>query len=168
MSIYALVVVIELYLLFLELIFRRTEMKKLAKTIGLMLAVAMILILLGCSSMQDAVTPEWIPKDVGLYTGQPMTSIMPYTTIADAKRLGVWIDYVSTGYQIQFERLSENDLRKVANMKKIQRGHHRRAAELKNEMFSPTGTGSILLGMLPAGILGSVLIRRPGDVKKTA
>ncbi len=133
-----------------------------------MLAVVMILILLGCSSAQDAITPCWIPERMGEYTGEPMKLFMPYTTIADAKRLAEFMAYESETRQIDFMRLSEDDIRYVDMMQKIQRGHLRRAAELKQELFSPTGTGSILLGMLPAGILGSVLIRRPGDVKKTA
>ncbi|MHC4464506.1 MAG: hypothetical protein ACYS30_24210, partial [Planctomycetota bacterium] len=131
------------------------KMKKFLKAIGLMLAAAMILILLGCSSMQDAVTPCWIDARVGEYTGEPLTSIMPYTTIADSKRLDVFMKYQHDLNQVNYLYQMDRDVDYVDLIQKVQRGHNRRAAELKGEIFSPTGTGSILLGMLPAGILGS-------------
>lgn len=141
-------------------------MKKLAKAVVLALAVVVILVLLGCAAMQEAVTPCHIDSRMGAYTGEPMTSYMPYTTIADAKRLKEFMAYKSETRQIDFMRLSEDDIRYVDLMQKVQRGHLRRAAALKDTLFSPTGPGSILLGMIPALGIGAFAISKPGDKKQ--
>lgn len=140
-------------------------MKKLAKAIALTLAVAVVLIMLSCSAAQDSVTPCWISKIIGEYTGEPMRAFMPYTTIADAKRLALYLTYTHQSNQIDFMRLSEDDVRHVGLLQEIQAGHLQRAAQLKDTLFSPAGPGSMLLGMLPMLGIG-IAIRRPGDISK--
>lgn len=140
-------------------------MKKLAKAVALALAVTVVLIMLGCSAAQDSVTPCWIDKRIGKYTGEPMTSLMPWTTIADSERLAIYMRYAHDKNQVGYLRLSEDDVDYVGVMQRIQIGHDQRAAQLKDTLFSPHGPGSMLLGMLP--ILGiGIAIRRPGDVSK--
>jgi hypothetical protein len=139
---------------------------KMLRGIAISLMITTFVVMLSCASFQNAVTPCWIEQDVGNYTGEDMTSILPYTTIADAERLQVYLTYTHQSNQIEFMRLSEDDVRKVDLLMGIQKGHIQRAAELKEQLFSATGPGGLLAAFLPGLGLGAFLIPRKKDTVK--
>lgn len=141
-----------------------TKLQKMLVALSVLLLVALI----GCSGFQDGIVPCWIEQRVGDYTGEPMTSALPYTTIADAKRQMDFMQYVHDTKQLGFLRLSENDVRFVRQMNKIQTGHLDRAQELRDNVFFPTGPGGLLLAMLPALAIGKYGLSNPSDKKKIA
>ncbi len=114
------------------------------------LCVSGLVIILGCSSFQDAVTPCYIPEEVIKSTGTnlPLISGMPYTSLFDAR-------YVKT--KLYYQYLLHNNLMTTS----IQ------ASEMfQQKIFSPSGPLALLL---PTGLgltLGSLLIRRPQDKKE--
>jgi len=129
-------------------------------------SVLFLVALIGCSGFQDGLTPCWIDKRVGEYTGEPMTNVMPYTTIADAKRQMAFMEYVHETNQLGYLRLSEDDVRHVEMMVKIQTEHLQRAQELRDNVFNANGPGGLLLAMLPALAIGKYGLSNPSDKKE--
>jgi hypothetical protein len=139
-----------------------SKLQKLLVSVSVLLLVALI----GCSTFQDSIIPCWIEERVGNYTEEPMTSILPYTTIADAERQMDFMQYVHETKQLGYLRLSEDDERFVQQMNKIQTDHLIRAQELRDNIFNEDGAGGLLLSTLLGGTLGWTLLSKPSDKKE--
>lgn len=146
-------------------------MTKKAKTLRAAIVgfVGLLLIaLIGCASMQDIATPCWIDEAAGVYADEPLTSLLPWTTVYDAERIARKIVFVHSFTQIEFDRLKADE---VMNVDFILGNHNRHVAdarELQTIVFDPTGPIGILLPTLLGGTLGALVIPRPGDEKKKA
>ncbi len=80
---------------------------------------------------------------------------MPYTTLWDAKRVGMAIDY-----KITIARFKGGYYKSMTNLS-ILAGEN-----IKSTVFSPEGPIGLLLPTLLGGTLGAMLIKRPGDKSK--
>ena len=134
------------------------------KTLLAVLCLVAFAALMGACAMQDYLVPCYVDERVGEYTGAALTNGL-YTTIADAKRLGKEMNYVSVEKR---EALLEE-------VKKNSRLHSFLADALSDNLidanafretlFAPTGVFGALTGLLGLGA-GAVFIKRPGDLRK--
>jgi hypothetical protein len=145
-----------------------SKLKTLFKSLLLALPVLGLLIILGCSFVQDSVTPCYINPEQIEYTGAEATSLVPYTTLADARRITAQMNYLHTETQIGFTRLQEDDIRKVNYLQERATLYQAQAEEFKSIVFDPEGPIGLLL---PAGLgtlMGATLISKGSDKKKIA
>ncbi len=115
---------------------------KVFQTTVITLASLILVVLLGCSTVLDAVTPCYIPEQLE-YTGE-LWSPVPYTTLWDAERIA----------RRTYFLLEELDIGITA------------AREFQHHLFNPTGPLGLLLVGGPAFGLGSLLISKPKDKKR--
>jgi len=136
--------------------------KNMAKQIQNFIAtvsIILLVILLGCSALQDPLTPCYISPAVLKYADANGTSLLPWTTLFDAKRVTAKLSYVHSWSQI-------SDQMEYEYLLGIQRFHNAGAEELKATLFSPTGPIGFLLPASLAGTAGALLISKPSDKKK--
>lgn len=122
-------------------------------------SVFCLMIILGCASFQEALTPCYIPPAAVKYADANETSILPWTTLFDAKRVGMKMDFVHALYQI-------TDRMKYEYLRGIMRFHIAAAEELKTTLFSPTGAVGLLITSALGGTAGALLLSKPADKKK--
>jgi hypothetical protein len=136
------------------------------KATGVALVATLLIVFIGCASMQDAVVPCYVDPAVGEYTGEPMTSFLPYTTLWDAKRLKRHMDYAYQVNQEMFLRSRKDDRMLYGFIDDSIAIGMADAMQLKEAVFSPSSPIGALLPTLLGGTLGAVLISKPGDKKK--
>ena len=128
-------------------------------------AICLILfvgLMVGCA-MQDYLVPCYINERVGEYTDANMTSLMPFTTIADGKRLGKEMNFVSVEKREAWLREIEKDSRLHTFLADSVKGQLIMAEALRETLFSPTGVFGALTGLMGLGA-GAMFIKRPGDL----
>lgn len=135
------------------------------KTISAILCVVAFAVIMGACAMQDSVVPCYIDERVGEYTGASMTSLVPYTTIADAKRLGKEMNYVSVEKREALLEAVKKDSRFHAFLTDALSSNLIDANSLRETLFGPTGVASALTGLLGLSA-GAMFIKRPGDLRK--
>jgi len=123
------------------------------------LSVLGLTLMLGCSSFQDALTPCYIPPASLDYADAEPTTILPFTTLFDARRVSFKMDFVHLKKQT-LDNLHYNFLRGMNTF------HIAAAEELQAKLFSPEGPIGLLFPTLMAGTLGALLISKPTDKKK--
>lgn len=128
--------------------------------------VLLLIAIFGCASMQNVVTPMYINPEVGEYTGEEMTSWMPWTTIWDGDRLAAKMKFLHESNLIELERAAENDIRHYGFLNNALILNRKDAVEVRDAAFSPTGPGGLLLAGLPMLGIGAMCISKPGDKKK--
>jgi len=129
-------------------------MTKLQK-LFMFISALFLLIVLGCSAFQDAITPCYIDPDVATYANEPLTEMLPYTTLFDAKRIKAKMDYIYDSSKLKhFYLLGELDY------------HILGAEETKQMVFSPEGPIGMLAIGLPAFSLGWLGVSKPADRKR--
>jgi len=117
---------------------------KLLQTTILTLASLILVVLLGCSTVLDAITPCYIPPELGKFVNEPMTTFVPYTTVFDAERMLRKTQYLLGGLQIGMEG----------------------AREFQRNVFDPTGPLALLFVGGPALAIGALGISKPKDKQK--
>ena len=122
-----------------------------------------LVIILGCSAMQDAVTPCIVEEGTKDYTGQPLKKIMPYTTLLDSKRIAAWTDYTHETRQAKYRRMAEDDDMLYGFLIDRSAVHQQDATRFQQAVFSPEGAIGLLFPTLLGGTLGALLIKRPKD-----
>ena len=127
-----------------------------------LIAFAALMVVAGC---QDSITPCYVDERVGEYTGANMTSLLPYTTIADAKRLGREMNYMSVEKREALLEAVKKNSRLHAFLTNALSDNLIDANSLRETLFGPTGVASALAGMLGLGA-GAMFIKRPGDLRK--
>lgn len=128
-----------------------TLLQKLLTTIS----VLGLLIIMGCSLIQDSIIPCYIDPDAAVYADAPLTELMPWTTIQDAKRIYARMEFVYQVKQLGYHFLRDNLALYMAD-----------AEQFRSVVFSPTGPIGL---MFPAGmglIAGWTLMSKPDDKKK--
>lgn len=134
------------------------------KTIIAVLCLVAFVILMGACAMQDYITPCFIDKRVSAYTGAELTN-GPYTSIADAKRLGKEMNYVSVEKREALLQEVKKDSRLHAFLADALSANLIDANALRETLFAPTGVFGALTGLLGLGA-GALFIKRPGDLRK--
>ncbi|MBA7655561.1 hypothetical protein ES703_63467 [subsurface metagenome] len=123
------------------------------------LSIVLLIVLLGCASLQDVVTPCWISQDVLNYADANGTSVLPWTTLFDAKRVAAKMDFAHSLRQM-------SDRMKYTYLKGISQFHIAGAEELKVSLFSPTGPLALIVPTGLAATAGALLFSKPTDKKK--
>jgi hypothetical protein len=118
---------------------------------------------LGCISLQDIATPCVIEPAAAEYAKVKPTSFLPWTTLYDAKRVTLHMDYQHQLKQIELMRDLQDDDLHVTFIRDAHVAHVEAAKEFRDSAFSPESTGSLLASGLGFGTLGALLIKRPGD-----
>ena len=129
-------------------------MNKKQKTLTVLMVMGLA-VMFGCSAFQDVITPTYVSKEAAEWADTTPKLFMPYTTLWDAKRVGMAIDY-----KITIERFKGGYYKSMTNLS-ILAGEN-----IKSTVFSPEGPVGLLLPMLFGGGLGAMLIKRPGDKSK--
>lgn len=123
------------------------------------LSVFCLIVVLGCASFQDVLTPCRVSPAAARYADTNETSILPWTTLFDAKRILMKLDYVHTKTQL-------TDTLEYEYHKGITRFHEAAGEELKATLFEPTGPIGLLVTSALGGTAGALLLSKPTDKKK--
>lgn len=117
---------------------------KIIQTTVITLAVLILTIVMGCSLVMDAITPCYVPAELGTFVGEDMTSFVPYTTVFDAERMLRKMYYLAEGVNMGITG----------------------AREFQAKVFNPAGPLGLLMVGGPALALGALGISKPKDKKK--
>lgn len=132
------------------------------KTLVTMCTVVLV-VMIGCAAMMNAVTPCFIEPEVIKDANESPTSFMPFTTLWDAERIINKFDYNFQVGQIGLIRLIEDKKMRRDFFRGLQMVHVGGAQEFQKTIFSPEGVVGILVPSLAIGTIGALLIKRPGD-----
>ncbi len=122
--------------------------------------------LISCASVQDAVAPMYIDPEVGEYTGESMTSWMPWTSIWDGDRLAAKMKFLHEANLTELTRAAEDDTKYYGFLNDALILDRQDAVALRSAVFSPDGPLSMLLIGLPTFGLGALLVSKPEDKKR--
>ncbi len=129
-------------------------MNKKQKTLTVLMVMGLA-VMFGCSAIQDVLTPTYVNEEAAAWADVPTKLLMPYTTLFDAKRVGVAIDF-----KLTMMRFTGGYYKSITNLSILA------GEEIKATVFSPEGPIGLLLPTLLGGTLGAMLIKRPGDKSK--
>lgn len=132
------------------------KMKKVMKTLALILIVVIELAWFGCATVQDVVTPAWIDPVAAEYADVNIPSVMPYTSLYDAKAVLRGMNFKHTMNQLMAARAMEDDDLLFKHIKDEHILHIKEGQEFQQEVFSPTGPIGIALASLGFGTLGTI------------
>jgi len=141
-------------------------MKKLLKTLLVILLVIIEVGLIGCAMVPDLVTPCWIDPAAAKYADVNLPGILPYTTLHDARQVKRNLDFNHLLNQIVYVRLIEDDRMTYDYINAAHTSYIKRAEEFQAAVLSPTGPIGILLSGAAFGTMGALYIKRPGDKSK--
>lgn len=134
-------------------------MSKKIQTIIVSVSVLGLAVFLGCAAVQDAIIPCYIfPATLDYAQAEP-TTFLPFTTLFDAKRVEMQLDYRHQLNQIK-DKLHYGFLKSVGKV------HILAAEELQMALFSPTGPIGMAIPAIFGTSIGALLIKRPGDKSK--
>ena len=122
------------------------------KKILLTVVAIMLLGLLGCGAMLDAITPCYIAPDTIANANVPATALLPFTTLWDSQRIKRMVDFRFTLMQVEHGFIKET-----------MQLHQAAAQELQTKVLQPAITGLVGSGAFAFGWLG---LTKPGDKKK--
>lgn len=126
-----------------------------------------LIIMIGCSAVQDAITPAYILPEAAVYADVNDTSeFMPYTTLWDLNNLDRRLDFAHQANQNVLGRMLEDDNLEYAFLKDAVTTSQQSAAAFKETVFSPSGPIGLMFPAVFGGLLGTFLIKRPGDKTK--
>jgi len=134
-------------------------MAKKIQTLAATVSIVLLVILLGCASFQDALTPCYVSPAVIKYADANETSILPWSTLFDAKRITAKMNFVHAWNQIA-------DRMEYEYLSGIHQFHIAGAEELKTSLFDPTGPLALLIPTSLAATAGALLFSKPTDKKK--
>ncbi|MBA7589500.1 hypothetical protein ES708_31585 [subsurface metagenome] len=123
------------------------------------ITIILLIVLLGCASLQDVITPCYISPAAIKYADANETSILPWTTLFDAKRISAKMNFVYLWRQL-------SNRMKYEYLNGITEFHIGAAEELKVSMFDPTGPLALLIPTSLAATAGALLFSKPSDKKK--
>lgn len=136
---------------------------KITRTILTVLCAIGFIFLIASCAMQDYLTPCFIDERVAEYTGAELTNGL-FTSIADAKRLGREMNFVSVEKREVLLQEIEKGGRLHAFLTDSIAVNLIPAQELQKTLFSPTGVFGAMTGLMGLGA-GAMFIRRPGDLR---
>ena len=129
-------------------------LKKLLQTTVIVLAGIVSLTFIGAGCIQDAVTPAYVNEKAAEWADVPTRIFLPYTSLWDARRVAIAIDY-----KLTIERIKGGYYKNVTNLSILA------SEELRNTVFATDGLLSLLLIGGPTFAMGSFLISKPKDRK---
>ena len=139
-------------------------MKTLRTLTAAICLILFVALMVGCA-FQDYLVPCYIDERVGEYTDANMTSLLPITTIADAKRLIEELNFVAIEKREVWLQRIEKDHRTHTFLANSTAFNLINAQEFQETLFAPTGVFGALTGLMGLGA-GAMFIKRPGDLRK--
>lgn len=136
-------------------------MSKKLQTIIMTVSILGLVILFGGACFQEVITPCWISPISLEYADVNATSILPWTTLFDAKRVDRMVDFKHTWNQA-------TDTLRYKLTKGLNAIHISVGEELKATLFSPTGPIGLMFPALSGTAFGTFLLSKPKDKKKIA
>jgi len=127
-------------------------MKKLLQTTIIVLAGLIALAFVGAGCIQDIVTPAHVSKEAAKWADVPTKLYLPYTSLADAKRVAMAIDY-----KLTIEKIKAGYYKNITNISILA------GEEFKDTVFSPDGALSLLLVGGPLFAAGVYGVSKPKD-----
>ena len=111
--------------------------------------IMVLVIIFGCASFQDVITPTYIPPSAIEYAdvNVPLIGGFPYTSLFDARTVMAKMDYVHLLNNMT-EEAKYNFLKGLTQM------HIDISQDFQQKLFSPTGPIGLLLPSSMAAILG--------------
>jgi len=137
-------------------------MKTTRTILTVLCAVGFVGLMVGCA-FQDYLTPCFVDERVAEYTGAELTN-GPFTSIADAKRLGREMNFISVEKREAWLQEIEKNSRLHAFLADSIAVNLIPAQELQKTLFSPTGVFGAMTGLMGLGA-GAVFFKRPGDLR---
>lgn len=130
------------------------------KKLFIWLCILGLTVMIGCSAVQKAVIPCYIPPAALDYAdvNEPAT-FLPFTTLFDAERVDMKVDFVHSYNQV-------TDKMQYEYVKGLNTFHMSASKRLQTALFSPEGPVGLLLPTLMGGTLGALLISKPNDKKR--
>ncbi len=122
-------------------------------------SIFLIMVILGCASFQAALTPCYVSPAAAKWANTKTTSLFPWTTLFDAQRVEMKLDYVYTMKQI-------TDTLDYEYHKGITRFHKAAGEELRAALFDPTGPIGLFVTTTLGVSAGGLLLSKPSDRKK--
>jgi len=129
-------------------------MNKLEKIITI-LVVTLLVVFLGCSSVQDSAFPCWINPEAKAFADANTPLLLPWDTITDARFVEAKMEYVNAVSQLKY-----GYLRADLNT------HLARANEIKSVVFSPESPLALLIPAIGGLALGTYGLSKPSDKRK--
>lgn len=115
----------------------------------------LLLLFVGSSCVQDLIIPTYVDEDAAKWAGVPVNMFLPWSTLWDAKRVALFIQFKKQQYMIEAGFYENITAISVAG-----------AEEIGDIIFSPNGLGMILPASL-AGVLGVIgggrYVKRPEE-----
>ncbi|MHA1961927.1 MAG: hypothetical protein ACW99U_17095 [Candidatus Thorarchaeota archaeon] len=133
-------------------------MKRIGKALVMLVCVVGLILMFGCAAFQDLATPCHIDQEAIDYASIEPTSYLPWPTLWDAQRLRKEILYRHDNLQIVYQRLQEDDSRRVTYIIDSLDTSVAGANEFKEKVFDPSGPVGTLLPMLFGGTIGAMFI----------
>ena len=131
------------------------------QTIILSIVILGLAVLFGGACFQEIITPCYISPISLEYANVNATSLLPWTTLFDAKRVDRMVDFKHTWNQA-------TDTLKYKLTKGLNALHISIGEELKATLFSPTGPIGLMFPALGGTAIGTFLLSKPKDKKKIA
>lgn len=121
-----------------------SHFRSFAQTTIIVLAGIIALVFIGCATVQDAITPCYIPPELVKVYGDNLWSPVPYTTLWDAERIARKTYFLLEGLNISTAG----------------------AREFQRNVFNPAGPLGLLMIGGPALALGTYGISKPKDKRE--
>ncbi len=136
-------------------------MSKKLQTIIVSISILGLVALFSGACFQEVITPCWISPISLKYADVNATSLLPWTTLFDAKRVDRMVDFKHTWNQA-------TDTLRYKLTKGLNAIHISVGEELKATLFSPMGPIGLMFPALGGTALGTFLLSKPKDKKKIA
>lgn len=125
-----------------------------------------LLAFLGCAGMINGIIPCFIDQEAADYAGEKINSILPWSTLRDAERIQLKMEFVHETNQIEFDRGKMDDSRYHLMLQDAQARYMVESKELRDAFTDPSRPAGLMIATLLGGTIGALAIPRPGDEKK--
>ena len=141
-------------------------MKKIGRSLVVLVCVVGLVGMFGCSGFQNILTPCHIDEAAIEYADIPATSYMPWTTVWDANRVLSHMGFNHSTLQISYERLKQDDSLQHSFLYSNLELNIADATTFQQQVFDPSGPIGLAIPMLFGGTLGALFINTPKKKKE--
>jgi outer membrane lipoprotein SlyB len=127
--------------------------------------VSVLLVFLGCASIQDAVTPCYVAKEAKEYSDVNKPELF-FWSLWDAQKVKAKLDFRHEAKQIGYVRMIADDNLEYGFIANAHNINIESAKQLQQSIFSPSGAIGLLIPAASALGIG-IMIKRPGDKTPT-
>ena len=136
-------------------------MKKLLRSIVMLVCVVGLITIFSGGCLQDLVTPCHINEDAIEYSSTEPTSYLPWTTVWDAHRIKDYIELQHKRTQLIYKRLQQDDTLTYSFVINAVDISLIEAEVLQKKLFDPNGSVGMLMATLFGGTIGTFFLNTP-------